>query len=103
MYLCLGDWCFTYERQNVFQDLHKKQWVCEAALWLNWAHLGNLCCVRDSQLLFVGVRSFIKAIAEHPLCLSHGLAYATEIVKLVNTSEMKDVSDLFVPRTSSSS
>lgn len=71
-----------------------KMWVCEAALWTNWIHRGQLTAITDCRLFALDCKKFqdISSSFEH-----HAFdpkKYAIEFVKDLNTCSQNEITDL---------
>merc|ERR1712079_596830 len=49
--------------QNVVEDT----WLCEAALWSSWTHVGKLEVERSCQLMTISSYGLIQILPKHPL------------------------------------
>jgi len=46
-------------------DVHPGVWICEAALWVHWSHVGKLEAVTASQLLVIDAERLVVLLQKH--------------------------------------
>merc|ERR1712032_541875 len=47
-------------------SVHQGQWLCEASVWLQWLHRGDLSSTNSVSLLVLCTESFAAVAAQHP-------------------------------------
>jgi len=59
-------------------------WLCEAALWTAWDHIGGLICTRDATLLTLSDDAFYMVLRRHPPSHVSAVMYARQFVTELN-------------------
>lgn len=74
--------------------LEQGQWLCEAALFTLWAHVGTSRAITDSRTLRIDPDLFAVVVARDPHAYIKTAEYAMSYVKHLNTLERTDLSDV---------
>jgi len=90
-------------RSSMHKDiLTEGQWACEAVLWTEWEHIGDLVAVTECQVIAVDSKSFAQAVQGNTLLLKALCKYAVRFLDNLNKYGVEDLTDLnsqmFSPR-----
>jgi len=58
-------------------EVNAQEWLCEAALWMSWLHVGSAVADEDSQVLRVDASSLLSLLPNHRLIQELTGHYAT--------------------------
>jgi hypothetical protein len=50
--------------EDVTQQVQERVWICEAALWSNWAHVGTLKSVLGCTLMMVNATNLLHVFRD---------------------------------------
>ena len=75
------------------------QWMCEAALWIKWTHVGDVETVQPSKLISITSDVLHSAVRQHRVIWDISLAYCTQFCKKMRSAKPPErwPSDIFVP------
>jgi hypothetical protein len=68
-------------------EVESGRWLCEAALWVNWIHVGEAEALSVSQLMAIEYDGFKKALNRHNLVQELASGYALEFLKRVRNAQ----------------
>jgi len=77
-------------------------WMCEAALWVHWTHVGRATSVHPCKILVVHAEPLIRNLKKHRLVQQFSRGYSNQFYKCVCASRPplnKWPTDLFVANT----
>jgi len=57
----------SMEESEIVKMVHEGTWVCEAALWSHWIHVGKLEAETGSQLMSISASDLLGVLPRHPL------------------------------------
>jgi len=82
--------------------LEQGQWICEAALWTHWTHVGTLEAVSACELLMLKADQFLAELSEHKVLGRINCHYAKSFLARLISAVPPEVpwpNDLSVPFT----
>merc|ERR1711879_522021 len=69
-------------------------WVCEAALWTNWIHRGQLTAITDCRLYALDCKKFQDIASSFEHHAFDPKKYAVEFVKDLSACPLSEITDL---------
>ena len=83
------------------QDVEEDTWLCEAAFWTRWVHVGSCTSKCDSQVVLIQANLFADVVSRHRRIRDLATAYAVAYHgKLVNCPHnLSEITDVAVPGT----
>ena len=83
------------------QDVEEDTWLCEAALWIRWVHVGSCKSKCDSQVVLIQANLLADVVSRHRRIRDLATAYAVAYHgKLVNCPHnLSEITDIAVPGT----
>jgi len=93
-----GRFCYTCEKaQNVL--VNKGDWACEAALWTQWFHRGDMMALEDSVLLKVSAVELQECLNSMHMRRHEPRRYAERFVNQLNDIGFDEVTDIPDPES----
>lgn len=103
-YLVSGQLQYTQEPESAKVDIvtttrvHPNSWLCEAALWTEWTHVGTAEALKECELMELDATGLIHTVLRHrlirELAVSYGCAFHQRLITAGNQP-----TDLCVPNT----
>jgi len=73
--------------EHVIENCGPRSWLCEAALWCEWIHVGNLCSLTPSEIIAVKATPFFEVVAKsdpvHYIMKSYGNNFHLRVIASV--------------------
>eukprot|EP00930_Biecheleria_cincta_P000731 TRINITY_DN10173_c0_g1_i1.p1 TRINITY_DN10173_c0_g1~~TRINITY_DN10173_c0_g1_i1.p1 ORF type:complete len:1006 (-),score=195.78 TRINITY_DN10173_c0_g1_i1:279-3242(-) len=82
------------------REVHKGTWICEAALWTRWQHVGTMEAVNQSQVLAITPQMILGALQEYPMLTRHTVEYCNafkDCLDMASPPHSRYPDDLGVP------
>lgn len=73
------------EMRSIDDELYKGCHLCEAALWVEWDHCGELKTITDSQMLALAAAQFQQVISSFPQVHASAVYYARCFLAALNS------------------
>lgn len=65
-------------------DIKPRDWLCEATLWVNWQHCGDLIALSDASAVALIANKFRDVLRSHPQAHAAGVIYGRAFVEALN-------------------
>lgn len=66
--------------------VHRDKWLCEAALWCKWAHVGTAEAVSSCELLRINVQSFTQGLQSNHLIFGIAAEYSKQFHRRLSSA-----------------
>ena len=96
------DPCTSMVSKGSELEVPERSWLCEAALWTLWVHVGKCSAVEECQIFEVHADALLKSLRSHRI-VSHVVSAFAKVfrdcVEAAKPPSQEYPSDVFVPNT----